>query len=325
MIECLSSPEWINPQLNFLEMLQNVRNAHFLNFNGFFLSVTILGETWLPTLICAVIYWCICPKSGMYLFSLYGVELYLTQLFKMLACVYRPWVLSDKIKPVEKAIAMARGYSFPSGHSATSSSILGGIAFLNRKNKLVLISLVFLFLLVGFSRMWLGVHTPQDVVVGLSIGICCVFAMNYLIEFFEKNKKRYLYAIFVFDVLVVLALIYVCFFNQFPMDYIGGQLLVDPKHSIQSFLYCQGYALGLVNGAFLCRYFKPFDLTSITLKQKIFRAVIGIICLIILLKYVASIMFACFANFGILFCYSRFVGLFVTLFYPLMFQKFQKQ
>ena len=42
MIDVLSSPEWINPQIDFLLFLQNLRIGHFEAFDKFFLSVTIL-------------------------------------------------------------------------------------------------------------------------------------------------------------------------------------------------------------------------------------------------------------------------------------------
>ena len=182
MIDVLSSPEWINPQIDFLLFLQNLRIGHFEAFDKFFLSVTIFGEYWLPTLICAIVYWCIDFKAGMYLFSLEGINVLISHLLKMIACVYRPWVLSDKIHPSELAVPFAKGYSCPSGHSAMSSSVLGGVAFLQRKRITVCLLFISLILLVGFSRMWLGVHTPQDVLSGFAIGLILVFAIDRIIN-----------------------------------------------------------------------------------------------------------------------------------------------
>ena len=66
MIECLSNPSWINPQIDCLLFLQNFRIGHLEALDKFFLSITIFGEFWLPTLICAITYWCIDFKSGIY-------------------------------------------------------------------------------------------------------------------------------------------------------------------------------------------------------------------------------------------------------------------
>ena len=78
MIECLSNPAWINPQIDFLLFIQKIRMAHFEAFDKLFLSITIFGEHWLPTLICAIAYWCIDIKAGLYLFSLEGVNIIFT-------------------------------------------------------------------------------------------------------------------------------------------------------------------------------------------------------------------------------------------------------
>ena len=205
MIDCLSDPCWINPQIDFLLFLQNLRIGHFEAFDKFFLSVTIFGEYWLPTLICAIVYWCIDFKAGMYLFSLEGINVLISHLLKMIACVYRPWVLSDKIHPSELAVPFAKGYSCPSGHSAMSSSVLGGVAFLQRKRIPVCLLFISLILLVGFSRMWLGVHTPQDVLSGFAIGLILVFAIDRIINWAEKNVNRYLYLAGIINILSVLA------------------------------------------------------------------------------------------------------------------------
>ena len=52
MIEFLSDPQWIQPQIDFLLHVQNIRINCSDIFDKFFLSVTIFGELWLPTMIC---------------------------------------------------------------------------------------------------------------------------------------------------------------------------------------------------------------------------------------------------------------------------------
>ena len=112
MIDCLSNPAWINPQTDFLLFLQQYRIGHLEMFDKFFLSITVFGEFWLPTLICAIVYWCIDFRAGIYLFTLESFNIFLAHLFKMLACVYRPWILDSNIKPSALAVPYAKGYSF---------------------------------------------------------------------------------------------------------------------------------------------------------------------------------------------------------------------
>ena len=324
MIECLSNPSWINPQVDCLLFLQNFRIGHLEALDKFFLSITIFGEFWLPTLICAITYWCIDFKSGIYLFSLESSNILLTHFFKMLACVYRPWILNNSLHPSELAVPFAKGYSFPSGHSAMASSIIGGVAYLVRNKKWLCATLIGLILLIGFSRLWLGVHTPQDVICGLSIGLILIFAINSLINWAEQNKNRYLYIEGIVNILALLALIYVDFFNSYRIDYVSGELLVNPQKSIYVTSVVYGYALGLINGCFLCRRFFPFNPKEGTLKNKIIRGIIGTILLLLLLKFVLEYIIMNTLSMKIAIAIMFIMGLFVTLIYPVIFKKFQK-
>ena len=324
MIECLSNPSWINPQVDCLLFLQNFRIGHLEALDKFFLSITIFGEFWLPTLICAITYWCIDFKSGIYVFSLESSNILLTHFFKMLACVYRPWILNNSLHPSELAVPFAKGYSFPSGHSAMASSIIGGVAYLVRNKKWLCATLIGLILLIGFSRLWLGVHTPQDVICGLSIGLILIFAINSLINWAEQNKNRYLYIAGIVNILALLALIYVDFFNSYRIDYVSGELLVNPQKSIYVTSVVYGYALGLINGCFLCRRFFPFNPKEGTLKNKIIRGIIGTILLLLLLKFVLEYIIMNTLSMKIAISIMFIMGLFVTLIYPVIFKKFQK-
>lgn len=324
MIDCLSNPDWINPQIDVLLFLQKIRLGLPEVIDKLFLSITIFGEFWLPTIICAIVYWCVDFKAGVYLFSLESINVFLAHLFKMLACVYRPWILDNRIQPSKLAVAFAKGYSFPSGHSVMSSSVLGGLAYVLRKKKLISVLLVCLVLLVGFSRLWLGVHTPQDVICGLTIGFILVFALNPLINWAEKDKNRYLYLLGIINILVVLALIYVYYFNTYRMDYVSGELLVDPQKLKYNSVIVYSYALGLLNGCFLCRRFFMFEPKEVSVKRRILRGFLGILAVILLLKYVLEyfIMNVADLKSGVI---SMFLtGLFVTLIYPVIFTKIKK-
>lgn len=71
-------------------------------------------------------------------------------------------MLDPDFQIVEAARADATGYSFPSGHT---QNIVGTTAsiFASRKETWVRIVCIVLMVLVPFSRMYLGVHTPLDV------------------------------------------------------------------------------------------------------------------------------------------------------------------
>ena len=320
MIEFLSNPDWIKPQMDFLVYLQDIRINCSEIFDKIFLSITVLGEFWLPTLICAIVYWCVDFRSGIYLFSLEGINKLFAYLFKMLAGVYRPWILDSRIKPSPLAIPYATGYSFPSGHSAMSSAVLGGCAYL-LKHKVWSVILVCLVLLVGFSRLWLGVHSPQDVVIGLLLGFSLVFILPPLIKWAEKDRNRYILLLAIIDILAVIALIYIYFYNSYRMDYVGGKLLVDPQALKDDTLITYGFSLGLINGCYLCARFSPFNPKETPLKQRIVRGIIGGVGVIVLMKFafkqvlLNSMHVPCAVSLAFL------IGLGITLIYPLIFTK----
>jgi undecaprenyl-diphosphatase len=71
----------------------------------------------------------------------------------------------------------ASGYSFPSLHAACSMALYGFLAYMiwkllrpsNHRAPLIIV-VSFLIALIGFSRLYLGVHYPSDVIAGYSIG-----------------------------------------------------------------------------------------------------------------------------------------------------------
>lgn len=80
-----------------------------------------------------------------------------------------------------EALVQERGFSFPSGHSALSMVAYGILAVVVARSRLarpvrvaVVIGLLVLVLLVGLSRVWLGVHYPTDVLAGWTAGAVIV-------------------------------------------------------------------------------------------------------------------------------------------------------
>ena len=95
-------------------------------------------------------------------------------------------------RPLDISLVEETGYSFPSGHSLTSMAFYGLLIYLittsnlSRKLKIILnIILSLLILIVGLSRIYLGVHYFTDVIGGF------LLAIIYLIIFISvlENKK----------------------------------------------------------------------------------------------------------------------------------------
>ena len=155
--------------------------------NAFMLAVTHLGEETAFLVIALIVFWCVDKYHGYYLL---GVGLFgnmANQFLKILCRIPRPWVRDPNFHALEAAIPEADGYSFPSGHSQTAVGTFGCIAA-THKNKRIRGVCVALMILVPVSRMYVGVHTPADVLVGSGMALGMVFAFRPLM--LGEGKKR---------------------------------------------------------------------------------------------------------------------------------------
>ncbi len=100
------------------------------------------------------------------------------------------WIM-DRERPQEVQMIEAGGLSFPSGHSMSSIAFygfliyLGWIHFRSKGVKITLtIALSLFILLIGFTRVYLGVHYPSDVAAGFAAGLgwlaFCIWIFNLL-------------------------------------------------------------------------------------------------------------------------------------------------
>ncbi len=318
--EFLTNPDWLNPQLEYLIRLQNIRLHLGPVFDNFFLNITKLGELLIPTLFMCIIYWCIDFEAGVYLFLLNSVGLFFSKFFKMIACVYRPWIYNSNIVPVGDAVKMAAGYSFPSGHCLMAATSWGGIAFLIRKHKILCTLIILSILLIAFSRNYVGVHTPQDVWFGVFTGLIFVFVIHYLLKWCEKDKNRYFYLMAVMNLIVIASMFYVIF-KQYPADYIGGKLLVNPAKAIYISVLYAGWIMGLFNGAILCKRFFPYNAKESSLVTRIVRGFVGALILLLIFPHFDDYLFSQIRDYKVAFSMMFCTGLFITAIYPFIFTK----
>jgi undecaprenyl-diphosphatase len=87
------------------------------------------------------------------------------------------------------------GYSFPSGHAMHSAVFVGVLLVLlfeyNGRNKILYISLgVFFVLLIGWTRLYLGVHTITDIIAGYSVGLLIVITGNFTWKLLKQKQKN---------------------------------------------------------------------------------------------------------------------------------------
>ena len=151
--------------MSFLYLLESVRNPVL---DVLMQAVTELGGATLFIVFGMLMFWCVDKRQGYFLLTVGLAGTFLNQFLKISCRVPRPWVRDPAFTIVESARADAAGYSFPSGHSQIAVGTYGGLA-LCRREKWVRIVGTVLAVLIPFSRMYLGVHTPADVLVGSSV------------------------------------------------------------------------------------------------------------------------------------------------------------
>ena len=145
--------------MGFLRLLESIRIPAL---NVFFSGITYCGDEIAFMVAAFALFWCVNKRTGYYAFlvGLFGTVG--NQWLKIACRIPRPWVLAPEFTIVESARAAATGYSFPSGHTQNAVGTFGAMA-LRTERTWVRGVCIALIVLVPFSRMYLGVHTPLDV------------------------------------------------------------------------------------------------------------------------------------------------------------------
>ena len=148
--------------------------------------ITRLGEETVFMVAAIVVFWCVSKKGGYYLLSVGFIGTVANQWLKIAFRIPRPWVLDPNFEIVESAREAATGYSFPSGHTQSAVGTFGGMARMTKVKWLRWVCIA-IALLVSFSRMYLGVHTPLDVGVSLVVATVLVLVLWPIVEKAEEK------------------------------------------------------------------------------------------------------------------------------------------
>ena len=274
--------------LKYLLWLQDLRNSTGDALTPYMESVSLFAITYL-VLVPAFIYWCLNKRKGLFIVAALNITLALNVLIKLTACVYRPWIRDPHIVPAGDSIKTATGYSFPSGHTAIGTTIYGGVAVSYwYKIKWLIWLCLFGILLTGFSRNYLGVHTPQDVIVGLFVGVFSLWLTWKTLTYVERHPEQENKLLLGGIVFVVLALIYVTY-KSYPVDYMDGKLLVDPQRMVNNGYSNMGGLLAFCIARFIEKRWIKFSSTGLTVKGIVF-CLIGLVPLIWMIKSLSGIM-----------------------------------
>ena len=193
--------------MDFLYFLEGLRTPWLDGIVG---ALTHLGGELVFLVAALIVFWCVDKRQGYYLLSVGFLGTLVNQFLKITCRIPRPWVRDPNFTIVESARAEATGYSFPSGHSTSSVGTFGVIAT-DTRNLWVRIGALALCLLIPLTRLYLGVHTPADVLVGSAISLFFIIVLRPVIYGGEGRHLPKLLA-----VMLALAAAFVAYMEFFP-------------------------------------------------------------------------------------------------------------
>ncbi|MGL5757081.1 MAG: phosphatase PAP2 family protein [Paraclostridium sp.] len=281
----------MNIQVQILKYIQTFKSPIL---NMIFLIITMSTETPVIFIVASILYWCVNKRYGQRLiFALTG-NIALNTGVKEFFKAPRP----IGVKGIESMrTSTATGYSFPSGHTQIGTTFWVSIMSIV-KNRYVYITGTIIFLGIGISRLYLGVHWPIDVLFGWIFGIVFTITCNYILHKVEQNEK----------------------YRYFNFVLIPMVLWIFVVNSIE-YVKMVGLISGFIIGYIIEKEYIKFNV-DVCMKSKIYRYLFGVISLgavyIILKLIMPSNYIGGYLRYALLMIYAMAGA-------PLLFEKFWKE
>ena len=263
--------------IDYLLILQELREAAgplaeqlFLVFSNVLVGAVMVA-------IPLVIYWCLDKRRGLFVLLSFSMGTLANNLVKCIACVPRPWVRDARIVPSEAALPGATGYSFPSGHSQSAMSVYGASGWAWRdRNRIATVLGGVIVVMVAFSRNFLGVHTPQDVLVAILEAALIIALAERLEPWLEEADDAR--AFYVLDAGAIITLAFLAFttFKPYPEGEAPLDMLLDAYEAA-------GLLFGVAVGWWLERRYVGFEVEG-SAREKVVRVLVGVV-LVVAVRY----------------------------------------
>lgn len=167
-------------------------HCKFMDILNFLISYLGAGEIMMVLMI--VVYFAIDKRIGKKIaFACSTSTVLINGCVKTIFNAARPFQFEGRehLRKLSEAKDGATGSSFPSGHSCNTGTLYGTICF-NAKQMWIKIVCICLMVLVPISRLYLGVHFPGDVVIGLILGLVLAAACGLLYDKLSNTKWFYI-------------------------------------------------------------------------------------------------------------------------------------
>ncbi len=235
--------------LEFIRTVQGFANP----FTDAFLTIfNMLSQQYFLVFLVALIYWTIDKRKGEQLAYSLLLTINISCGIKGIFKIPRPYTY-EGIRV--KNISTAPGYSFPSADSSAAASVAFTIGSWTKKPVFKWLLAIYV-ILIGFCRIYFGLHFPTDVLGGFLIGIIVAYSIKIILDNIKDTFKL--------NIILVLVLLLFALWKQEP-DYYKTL----------------GLILGAVAGIEIEHKFVNFD-NNIPFSKKVFRLILGLIGIIII-------------------------------------------
>jgi membrane-associated phospholipid phosphatase len=151
---------------------------------------TLLGDGWTSVIVAAL-----------FLLVRFRIAIFLALSYLssgLLVQILKRYVFSDNPRPLKyfgdagvdinlvEGVKVHMAHSFPSGHTASAFALFIGMAFFTQNKYLKAVCLL-LALGVGYSRVYLALHFPEDVLAGSLIGVLCALLLYQWVAGWKKD------------------------------------------------------------------------------------------------------------------------------------------
>ena len=262
--------------IRFIQALQTFSPALDDLMNGF----TFLGRIEFYLVLIPFIYWAVDRRIGFRALLILIYTDFISSSFKLLFHEPRPYWVGDV-----KALSTETSYGIPSSHASDSLAVGGYLISKVKQNwARWLIGIVVFF--VAFSRLYLGVHFPQDMLFGWLIG----FTMLWAFSKWEKPVRDWLNTK---ALAVQIELGFLCSISMVLVGFIIRSIIAgtpDPAEwssfstearNINGFITLGGAVFGTYTGYALMRKYASFSAKGAR-GLRVARYVVGIIGLLLL-------------------------------------------
>ena len=249
--------------MTVLKLLEEIRTPIL---DQLFQLVTYFGQELIIIGIICVLYWCFNKRFAYILGFTYFTAGLIIQTLKITFRIPRPWVLDPTFHAVESAVPGATGYSFPSGHTMGGTCLFAPLAYAARRRWVKLLCIA-AFLMIGFSRLYLGVHTPKDVLVSMGISLLISWLVwKYQSALLDSLKNTGIISLGMALIAVLISIYAVTLLHSGVID----------THYAADCCKTAGAGLGFALGYYLERKYLDFDPRNKSLFIQILKIFIGL-------------------------------------------------